>query len=77
MNRVFQQVDHLRKVFCRSLCGQEFEPMAMAELNISELLFADDTLVFAEPGHSSDDFYAQSKQSLGCTGSLSSELKAR
>ena len=30
--------------------------MAMAELNISELLFADDTLIFAEPGHSFDAF---------------------
>ena len=41
---------------CRKLFGTEFESACTENLNFSELLFADDTLIFAEPGRSLDSF---------------------
>ena len=56
MNRIFEQVGCLKHVFCKKLFGCEYEPMQMGNLDFSELLFADDTLIFASPGHSLDAF---------------------
>jgi len=56
MNRIFQQVNELKQVLCRRLFKAEFKPFMMDNLDFSELLFADDTLIYAEPGHSLDAF---------------------
>ena len=56
MNRFFEQVDPLKRIFCNKLFGHEFEPVDMENLDFSELLFADDTLIFAAPGDSLDAF---------------------
>jgi hypothetical protein len=56
MNRIVEQVDPLKRIFCNRLFGHEFEPVGMENLDFSELLFADDTLIFAAPGHSLDAF---------------------
>ena len=54
MNRIFEHVGVVKHILCKKLFGTDFEQMAMNQLTISEILFADDTLLFAAPGHSSD-----------------------
>ena len=56
MNSFFEQVYSLKPIFCRRMFGVEYEPIIMNNLELSELLFADDTLVFAESGCSPDAF---------------------
>ena len=56
MNRIFEQVDSLKRIFSSRMFGAEYEPIIMDNLEFSELLFADDTLIFAELGCSLDAF---------------------
>ena len=56
MIRVFEQVDPLKRIMSRKLYGAEFEGVFMEQLKISELLFADDSLIFAAPGRSLNAF---------------------
>jgi hypothetical protein len=56
MNRVFEQVACLRETFRKNFFGEEFQRTAMPNVPFSEILFADDTLIFAAPGSSTEAF---------------------
>ena len=56
MNRSFEQVGPIKRIISRNFYGEDFENMVMEQLDISELSFAADTLIFAAPGHSLDAF---------------------
>ena len=48
MSRVFQQVDLVKRAFCGKLKNENFRGCDMTGIDFSEILFADDTLIFAE-----------------------------
>ena len=50
MNRVFEQVASLRESLCKDLFGAKFEYVEMPNVDFAEILFADDTLIFASQG---------------------------
>ena len=56
MNRVFEQVAVLKGVICKRLFGEEFANIPMPNVPFSEILFADDTLIFANQGNSMKAF---------------------
>jgi hypothetical protein len=56
MNRIFEQVGVLKEAYCQKFFGESFEPVRMQGLSFNEILFADDTLIFGEPGRSLDAF---------------------
>ena len=56
MNRVFEQVTELKNELCRKYLKEDFDNIKVANVDFSEILFADDTLIFAESGSSLEAF---------------------
>ena len=52
MNRIFQQVHRMKDAFTRLKAGSEFQRMDVGGADVIELLFADDTLIFAKNNES-------------------------